>query len=60
MISRKHVSVQTHLILSDDETEWLKGVLQNPLTNAESAPEEAMRNKFWNALDKETKQNEND
>ena len=54
MISEKHVEVKTHLILNDEETEWLKGLLQNPLNNAESLPEETMRKSFFDALCKET------
>lgn len=55
MISEKRIEVHTHLRLNDEETEWLKGLLQNPLTNAEDPQTTMMRERFFNALTKETK-----
>lgn len=42
----------TTLILNEDEIEWLKELIQNPIAAPELLTDSIMREKFWNALNK--------
>lgn len=41
---------ETTLILSQEETDWLSGMVQNKLHKDESLNDAAMRKAFWDAL----------
>lgn len=51
-------TTKTYLVLNEDEKEWLKGLVQNPIRPYDAGPEvessedSVMRTRFWNALSK--------
>lgn len=44
------IKTETILVLDDFEKEWLKAVMQNPLSSHETIQDRQMREKFWNSL----------
>ena len=51
--------ISVTLTLSEDEANWLKQLVQNPITENESAFSSNIRANLWNALDKATERNIN-
>ena len=44
--------VITHLKLNDEETKWLRGFIQNPLTDNEPPSDAKMRCDLWEILNR--------
>ena len=56
------IEVRYVLILDEDEAKWLRGLVQNPIyvenPEDESDMDTEMRHRFWLALKREEKKNE--
>lgn len=50
MKSKKNTSYTITLELNQQEAEWLKGLVQNPIYSTESLIDAGMRQKFFSAL----------
>lgn len=55
MIIRKSHFIEFHLRLSVKEANWLKSILQNPLTDDECQEDKELREAFWTAIDESIK-----
>lgn len=51
MKNSKEITTIIHLELNEDEANWLKSLMQNPIWTNESDRDKDMRQKFWNNID---------
>jgi hypothetical protein len=51
MEGKKEATAKYTLILNEEERNWLRGMVQNPLINEESEKDRIMRQYIWNSLE---------
>lgn len=50
MIVQHQTTTKTILTLDDEEAQWLRGVMQNPVNGNDSTTDAEMRERFFNAM----------